>query len=205
MSDSKPSSFVWLWMLLVIGGGLLAALFLCAGIIVMLSLRLSSRTASDLELSPQIGSDFDRLGKWCKQSKLDIISTQRANPIRGDELKQQHLDRLRSKLSGKEVRWQFKVSRIKEKGVFLYTYWTYTVETVDRFGQTHEDMETAVEIYFNEHEPKWDVENISPQKLHDISVGDYVTVVGMVDEVSFVVSPTGHASYVIRVANARIE
>jgi hypothetical protein len=170
--------------------------------------------------------DFDGLGNWCEKSASEIKHLRAANPIRGGELASKHLEELRGRLLGKEIRWRLKVQVIAmnnfpvrlEDGVYLRSYWTHTVQKVDQFGRTHEEERPDLIASFREAGPistkdtkyleRWaavSINNIPQRKLHDISVGDYVMVTGRIKLVDTTQDWGAGDTYRIYVPDARIE
>jgi hypothetical protein len=213
MVGKKPArSGIPLWILaVIIPAGLL--LVCCAGGI---GFVLFLRGVSSKGAGGQVPtSDFDGLGRWCEQSLSDIDAANAANPVRGKELQDKHLEELRGQLVGKEIRWRLKVTRIDPDGVLVDSCYSHKVKqpwkirgeerwddvplVAARFEITKKLPPPGKKLDFYE---DGYVDDISPQKLHDLSVGGYVTVVGRVEDVSFDSPPL---FYRIKVANVKIE
>lgn len=149
-------------------------------------------------------TDFDGLDRWCEQSAKEIAEVAEANPNRGRELQATHVEKLRKELLGKEVRWKMRVTTIGSKGVNVQAHGQpheRIVLVTNRFGERTEQVVT--DIYLNLQilpaNQAW-VSKVSPQKLREMSVGDFATVAAMVRNVA-----GGQGGYLINVDGASID
>jgi DNA-directed RNA polymerase subunit RPC12/RpoP len=202
-----------LWVLAAITP--VGVLLLCCGGIGLIT--VANRSADGISNAT---SDFDQLGRWCERCGREVKAASAANPIRGKELRQKHLEQFRTRVLGKEVRWRFKVVSVDERGVTVRCKYTYTYvpdPMVDHFGivRTFDPIEVAVlTVQLPGHPgaggPGAPVGsgffgNLPRQRLRDISVGDRVMVVGTVEGANSDGEFDGAALYSVLLKDARIE
>ena len=147
-------------------------------------------------------SDFDALDKWCERSVKEIQAAIQSNAIRGEELKKDHVRQLRDRLLGKEVQWRRRIATISRVGVTIdcsgKRHWK-VVTFRDDFGIEHHervaDVYLVIQMVGNrKHMTRGEqiqtagyanilVTNVTPQRLHELSVGDYAVVSGNVEKI----------------------